>query len=117
MVDVRAFVKVEQPRFGRPAEQVPGELQHIVGVAALAGLLGDVLRYGARPGEIFPVGIAADDVAVVPRHRFPEEAGGVRIGRIARQRVQAGRSEERRVWTECASTCRSRWSPYLGKHN
>src|SRR3546814_14833308 len=22
------------------------------------------------------------------------------------------RSEERRVWTECVSTCRSRWSPY-----
>src|SRR3546814_9171879 len=24
----------------------------------------------------------------------------------------AGRSEERRVGTECVSTCRSRWSPY-----
>src|SRR3546814_14282244 len=24
-----------------------------------------------------------------------------------------GRSEERRVGTECVSTCRSRWSPYL----
>src|SRR3546814_14301108 len=23
----------------------------------------------------------------------------------------AGRSEERRVWKECVSTCRSRWSP------
>src|SRR3546814_12585965 len=23
-----------------------------------------------------------------------------------------GRSEERRVWKECVSTCRSRWSPY-----
>src|SRR3546814_11162893 len=25
------------------------------------------------------------------------------------------RSEERRVWKECVSTCRSRWSPYLYK--
>src|SRR3546814_18807545 len=27
------------------------------------------------------------------------------------------RSEERRVGKECVSTCRSRWSPYLSKHN
>src|SRR3546814_16363364 len=27
-------------------------------------------------------------------------------------RVQATRSEERRVGKECVSTCRSRWSPY-----
>src|SRR3546814_14784803 len=26
-----------------------------------------------------------------------------------------GRSEERRVGTECVSTCRSRWSPYQSK--
>src|SRR3546814_18361042 len=26
--------------------------------------------------------------------------------------IRAGRSEERRVGTECVSTCRSRWSPY-----
>src|SRR3546814_15415291 len=25
------------------------------------------------------------------------------------------RSEERRVWKECVSTCRSRWSPYNSK--
>src|SRR3546814_7343132 len=31
----------------------------------------------------------------------------------ARKRRKAGeRSEERRVGTECVSTCRSRWSPY-----
>src|SRR3546814_19844081 len=27
-------------------------------------------------------------------------------------RLDAGRSEERRVGKECVSTCRSRWSPY-----
>src|SRR3546814_13762415 len=27
------------------------------------------------------------------------------------------RSEERRVGTECVSTCRSRWSPYYSKQN
>src|SRR3546814_14537755 len=29
----------------------------------------------------------------------------------------ATRSEERRVGTECVSTCRSRWSPYHSKKN
>src|SRR3546814_13777010 len=33
--------------------------------------------------------------------------------RYVAQRAQVGgRSEERRVGTECVSTCRSRWSPY-----
>src|SRR3546814_11775353 len=27
----------------------------------------------------------------------------------------AGRSDERRVWTGCVRTCRSRWSPYHSK--
>src|SRR3546814_1442362 len=40
--------------------------------------------------------MAADDVAVVPRHYFPEEAGGVRIGRIARQLVQAAKADQLR---------------------
>src|SRR3546814_21085552 len=30
---------------------------------------------------------------------------------------RARRSEERRVGTECVSTCRSRWSPYHSKKN
>src|SRR3546814_12100900 len=32
--------------------------------------------------------------------------------REARDADRADRSEERRVGKECASTCRSRWSPY-----
>src|SRR3546814_12101055 len=31
--------------------------------------------------------------------------------------LAVGRSEERRVGTECVSTCRSRWSPYHYKKN
>src|SRR3546814_14018715 len=30
----------------------------------------------------------------------------------AKAKVEAARSEERRVGKECLSTCRSRWSPY-----
>src|SRR3546814_163671 len=32
-------------------------------------------------------------------------------GLIAATVERYGRSEERRVWKECVSTCRSRWSP------
>src|SRR3546814_19410018 len=37
---------------------------------------------------------------------------GIKIGLTA-----TPRSEERRVGTECVSTCRSRWSPYHEKKN
>src|SRR3546814_12714956 len=42
-------------------------------------------------------------------------AGGDReafVGSPFQQAVQECRSEERRVGTECVSTCRSRWSPW-----
>src|SRR3546814_20300506 len=47
--------------------------------------------------------------------------GAVEVDRLASSEMQADfgrliricrRSEERRVGTECVSTCRSRWSPY-----
>src|SRR3546814_10986237 len=38
------------------------------------------------------------------------EAGHAMLGRAPES--IADRSEERRVGTECVSTCRSRWSPY-----
>src|SRR3546814_16304205 len=44
------------------------------------------------------------------------------VARLEIAQLQAGarqpawlRSEERRVGTECVSTCRSRWSPYYSK--
>src|SRR3546814_20581696 len=36
----------------------------------------------------------------------------VALLQLHRRRVGVQRSEERRVGTECVSTCRSRWSPY-----
>src|SRR3546814_17015949 len=46
----------------------------------------------------------------------PEKAYGTEnVDRRDLPRRDAGRSEERRVGTECVSTCKSRWSPYLYK--
>src|SRR3546814_11100796 len=45
-----------------------------------------------------------------PRHPWPEDPLSASPSRRAKPRRQ--RSEERRVGTECAGTCRSRWPPY-----
>src|SRR3546814_13312748 len=42
---------------------------------------------------------------------------GVPRTQLDRSDLLASRSEERRVGTECVSTCRSRWSPYHSKTN
>src|SRR3546814_11809217 len=50
-----------------------------------------------------------DRLAVGQRH--------VRLAPVAAGALAAARSEERRVGTECANTCRSRWSPPPSKTN
>src|SRR3546814_12462041 len=47
-----------------------------------------------------------------------EESGATpeRLADIDAFAPLVSRSEERRVGTECVSTCRSRWSPYHSKH-
>src|SRR3546814_12460472 len=44
-------------------------------------------------------------IGTVPIYQALEKVGG----------IAEDRSEERRVGTECVSTCRSRWSPYHQK--
>src|SRR3546814_14661871 len=48
-----------------------------------------------------------NDINYLPSSPGPR----VRASRGPRTRFTAGRSEERRVGTECVSTCRSRWAP------
>src|SRR3546814_13605845 len=51
-----------------------------------------------------------------PLERLDEIRAAVGITRII-ERVDADRSEERRVGNACVSTCRSRWSPSNSKKN
>ena len=53
----------------------------------LAGLLGDMIGDRVGLGEIFAIGIAPDHIAVMLRHRFPEEARRRPLRRIAGQFV------------------------------
>src|SRR3546814_18564895 len=45
---------------------------------------------------------------------YPEECAAMETQKLrdAEEECRKWRSEERRVGTECVSTCRSRWSPY-----
>ena len=95
VVELRALVIVEQRAVRLPRPQLPGQLEHIVGVAMLAGLFGNVLGDRIGRGEIFAVGIAADDIAVMPDHRLPEGTRGAGRGGIAAAHlVQPGEADQ-----------------------
>src|SRR3546814_748640 len=59
----------------------------------------------------------SSDVCSSDLGMFPEfsRAGRHKAGPLPSDRLAPTSSEERRVGTECVSTCRSRWSPYHEK--
>src|SRR3546814_12662358 len=65
-----------------------------------------------------------EKVALITDGRFSGATRGFCVGHVGPEAAVGGpigliknRSEERRVGTECVSTCRSRWSPYHYKKN
>src|SRR3546814_11866955 len=72
---------------------------------------GDHLADDLRLAEIFLRG-PADGAADEQDHRDLEEKMDAEVGRrIARRRIDRGRSEKRRVGKECVSTGSSGWAP------
>ena len=57
-----------------PAEQVPGELEHVVGVAGLGRARAEGLREPLLGREHLAVAVAADHVGPLLDDRVPEEA-------------------------------------------
>ena len=74
----------------------PAEIDHVV-MGNAQQTSGDAI-YGARH-----VGLQAG---------VPVEVPALTVNRLCGSGMQSVRSEERRVGKECASMCRSRWSPY-----
>src|SRR3546814_12926146 len=76
---------------------------------ALHGSAATALAVGAPGG-------AARQLAqeLSPGERLENELDRIDFARLFHERLGI-RSEERRVGTECVSTCRSRWSPYHEK--
>src|SRR3546814_16195471 len=75
----------------------------------------DLAAVGGAPGAVGGQPRAVDQ----QRPQILDEAGlqlVVQLGVVGEDdlagRLHQRRSEERRVGTECVSTCRSRWSPY-----
>src|SRR3546814_14127263 len=91
---------------------VTDEIQRLKTIQFLTECAGDTAT-----NTITKMGNDIADTVITPRlrDRFQEEivrlaASKVRVD-IVRSGGKYGRSEERRVGTECVSTCRSRWSP------
>ena len=53
------------------------ELEHVVGVAGFGGAVAEPVGEFTGLAQVFMNAVAADDVAVVVHHRFPEEAAEV----------------------------------------
>src|SRR3546814_12904123 len=70
----------------------------------------DVVRFG--DGAAGPVLVDVADLEVL---EIATDLLAITIGADLSDPVNHAflRSEERRVWKECVSTCRSRWSPYI----
>ena len=70
---------------------------------------GKVLVVGATGtvGQGVVAGLLRGGAQVIAATRDPEKARA-KLGPA----IACGRSEERRVGKECATLCRSRWSPY-----
>src|SRR3546814_18855360 len=86
----------------------------------------DVLQCGGAANRMAGIGVAVVEQQIRRRlgaqalqQAVGDEAGAERqvagsepLGTGDHVRLDAERSEERRVGKECVSTCRSRWSPY-----
>ena len=84
VVEMGAFVKIKKRRARVPRKKMPRQLEHVVRVARLARLLGNMFRDRIGRLEIFAVRVAADHVGIFARHSLPEKVCGGRIFRFVR---------------------------------
>ena len=96
MVVERPLVEVRVLGLGLPAEHVLREFQHVVGVARLGGVAGQMRSLGGLRKEVLVLAVAADDEGIVVGHEVPEirrhRAG---LG-VARHLVGAGLADHLR---------------------
>src|SRR3546814_14508938 len=81
--------------------RVPGLLELLIPRARQVARLEFEFDLGSEQGDA----LSRDEIE-------PDARLLLDIGLLRRARGPTVRSEERRVGTECVSTCRSRWSPY-----
>ena len=115
-----ACTQVVRERKYKPGEVLVIRYEGPKGGPGMREMLGvTALLYGQGMGE--KVALLTDGRfsgatrGMMVGHVSPEAAAGGPLGLVRnadRIRIDAARSEERRVGKECCTPCRSRWSPY-----
>src|SRR3546814_14932933 len=81
----------------------------------------DLVPSNVTRSDLIDMGIEPDVVDALPSSAGETDGEGRAQARYGDESYDGGRqhiglrSEERRVGTECVSTCRARWSPYPSK--
>jgi hypothetical protein len=94
VVEQGALEEIRHAGVGVPAEDVPGELEHVVHVAGLGGGRAEAVVEAVGRAEVLVVAMPAGDVGVVVHHALPEERGGGAVGRVAGQLITGGQADE-----------------------
>src|SRR3546814_19319727 len=82
-------------------------------ISTAVGPRAHVVEYGSGSGRKTRLLLdALDDPVAYTPIEISRSALLASVERLDRELDDVERSEERRVGTECVSTCRSRWSPY-----
>ena len=89
-----AFVKVGIFGRRRPLEEMPRQLQHVVGVAGFRRARAKMLAERARRVEMLAVRVAADGVSARVDDAVPEVCGGRLVFRVAGQFVKPRQADE-----------------------
>ena len=94
MIEQGALVEIGVVRVGLEREQQPGELQHVVHVARLAGAAIDHIAELVGGPEVLVLAVTAGGEGMMLRHLIPEEARGQEVGRGAGIHEALHRSEQ-----------------------
>lgn len=79
VVEQRVFVKVEIGRVRCHRPELASELQHIVRIARLARVVGEIRSDGIRILEMLGLAVAADGVGVLVNRNIPRVLGDVSV--------------------------------------
>src|SRR5258708_1500347 len=90
------LIEVHQRSGGVYAEELSGQLQHIIGITGLGGIVGKKIIQLAGVAEVFVVAVAAIGIGVVAGDRLPEEAGYIRVFLVAGRLIWGGGADDLR---------------------
>src|SRR5689334_9966788 len=94
MIEQGAFNEVHFRGLWLPGEQMPGELQHVVGIACFAGVRCEFRRKTFGRKEVFVLSVTADDKGAAIDDTVPESFNSGAELRFGSEFVLAGEANE-----------------------